>query len=118
MVVSFPDAVAHQVAFLKPRLTETVSAVVPNPRPNAFVRVERSGGPAGSVAHDRPMMTYFATATSILAAGELIGKVRALVRSQPEFLNEVGGPVFLPDPDDGLPRYQITIQLQLRGVQT
>ena len=112
----FQDPVAHQVAFLKSRFPDlSVSALVPNPRPVEFVTVERDGGSEFSPAHDRPMITYRVVAATVLDAGELMEKVRQQVRSQPEFFNTVGGPVFLPDPDDGLPRYQLTVQLTLRG---
>ncbi|MEQ6899009.1 hypothetical protein [Microbacterium sp. KR10-403] len=30
-------------------------------------------------------------------------------------VTDVGGPSFLPDPDTNLPRYQFTVQLDMRG---
>ena len=114
-IVEFPDAVENQLDYLAPLLTVDVKAIVPNPRPPQFVVVERVGGGALSVAHDSPLITYKCIAPTVGEAGALISRVRALVRAQPGFVNDLGGPVFMPDPDDGLPRYQYTAQLLLRG---
>lgn len=114
-VIVFPQVVVDQVLFLRSVLGVPVHEQVPNPRPPVFVVVERVGGASMSRIHERPLVSYRATAPDILEAEGLIGLVKAHVLSQDCFYSEVGGPAFLPDPDDGLPRFQFSAQLQLRG---
>lgn len=117
MVVVFSAGSQHQIRYLKPLFAQPVGLTVPTPRPDEFIVVEDDGGSALSPAHDKPMVTYRATAKTIGRAADLIALVRAHVRAQEGFLNDIGGPVFLPDPDDKLPRYQYTAQIRLRGVE-
>lgn len=114
-VIVFPEVVVNQVLFLRSVLTVPVHEQVPNPRPASFVVVERLGGETASRIHERPVVSYRATAPDIIEAGRLIGLVKAHVASQESFYSELGGPAFMPDPDDGLPRYQYSAQLQVRG---
>ena len=96
---------------------------IPKPRPPEFVQVSRVGGTAGEIA-DRPMVTFFCWAESWGAAHDLAAltkrRMHSLTRLEelPVYrVREVGGLSRAPDPVDGSPRYQFTLELRLRGKQ-
>ena len=97
------------------------SVTVDNPRPPEFVQVTRVGGTAGPVT-DRPMVTFLVWGKSWAAAEKLARLVRRRVHSLTRLadlpvyrVREVGGLSRAPDPPDGSPRYQFTVELRLRG---
>lgn len=94
---------------------------VPSPRPAEYVQVARVGGTSGMVT-DSPMVTFFVWGPSWSAAHDLGALVRRRVHSLysledvPVYrVGEVGGLARAPDPVDGSPRYQFTVEIRLRG---
>jgi hypothetical protein len=122
--IVFPNATAVAVSWLRDGLTEPVHARVPNPRPAAFVRVRRLGGPRSNYVTDLPMLTFEAWANSDHAAEALAQRARARLHSivgevvdgVPVYqVIETGGPVSLPDPTSDQDRYTFTAQVGMRG---
>ena len=94
---------------------------VDNPRPAEFVQVTRVGGPSGMIT-DSPMVTFFAWGPDWASAQSLGALTRRRVHSvtrledHPVYrVREVGGLSRAPDPVDGSPRYQFTVEFKLRG---
>lgn len=117
----FINVEAALIGVIKAQVRVPASVDVPNPRPSEFVQVVRVGGTSGPVA-DRPMVTFFVWGPSWRSAHDLAALVRRRVHSlrmlddAPVYrVGEVGGLAKAPDPVDGSPRYQFTIDLSLRG---
>lgn len=94
---------------------------IPNPRPDEYVQVSRVGGTSGTVA-DRPMVQVIVWGPSWTAAHDLAAlvkrrmhAVRSLFDVPVYRVGEVGGLSRSPDPVSGSPRYQFTVELNLRG---
>ena len=128
--VTFPDAEALFVAYLRaelPPLGENclVATNVPENRPDRMVMVSRIGGVQRWMIRDEPMMTFQCWDVDEVGAAALCELVRAVVSATPRedtvlgvpiySYTEIGGPMFFPDPDTRLPRYQLSAQLDLRG---
>ena len=97
---------------------------VPNPRPDSFVQLIRTGGPRHDVVIDRAQITVQCWAPTTVAAAELAQTVRAHlgVIHQAEHQatvvyppSELGGPANLPDPTSGSARYSWSVQIPVRG---
>ena len=128
-VVVFTDAEALTVAYLRAQLTARgdtarVATEVPNPRPTRLVKVTRTGGPAVYPATDTPTITVQCWDDDTVDASGLCRLTRALLWALPADAThgadirkvvEVGGPAFFPDPATDLPRYQFSVQLNVRG---
>jgi hypothetical protein len=121
-VVVFPDVEAVLVEALPALLDVPVSTRVPNPRPDAFVRVTRVGGSRRDRITDRALVVVEAWASTTGDAFDLgalaRGQIEALTEAQHGPLRgyeEVGGLQAFPDPDTETPRYQLTALLDLRG---
>lgn len=109
------------IEFLNPFLAVRVSTQVPNPRPEAFVQVRRTGGAALNRVVERAQITVTAWAKSEQAAEALAIICRAaflnkytdmkIVRG----VTETGVLYYNPDPDTGLPRYTFTVALTVRA---
>lgn len=89
---------------------------VPNPRPDAFVVVDRTGGNHGSIALDQPLMTIQAWGKSKLKASELAYEVDLLIRSMQEDVDEVtyvdrNSMYYYPDDESHTPRYQMVYDM-------
>lgn len=119
----FPNVEAELRAVIVSQVRVPASVQVPNPRPTEFVQVTRVGGVADKTT-DHPMVTFFVWAASWEAAAELASLVRRRVTgitrmgALPVYrVREIGGPSRAPDPTDGSPRYQFTIEYKIRGSQ-
>jgi hypothetical protein len=123
--IAFPDAERLVIDYLTPLVGVPVSLTVPNPRPAAFVTVQRVGGARLNLVADDPTLAIEAWAASPTAAKAVLGVARAhllamgrqAVDGVPVYrVAELGGPAYLPDPDSDQPRYTLTVQVALRGV--
>jgi hypothetical protein len=124
-VVVFPDAVYEVASYLAAKLaargnTAPVVSRVPDPRPAAFVRVLRTGGPRRNLVVDDAQITVEAWALTDEAAQDLAQLCRGILLASPgdgliRDVDEVGGPGLQPDPDTDTPRYVFTHVVALRG---
>lgn len=127
-VIVFPDVEAVLIDYLGDALAGRgvnvpVVTAVPSPRPDRFVRVERTGGPISSLfLLDNPTVAVEAWGSSESDAAELIGLVRGLLHAMPGEddapvyrVAEFSGPGNLPDPTSGQHRYSFTASLLVRG---
>jgi hypothetical protein len=124
--VVHPDTVAAVIAHLDAQLPAEVIVRkdVPNPRPDRLVTVKRSGGPQATRVSDRPQLTIDVRDVADDAVHDLAMTVRALVGGMATGANragvivyrvdEFGGPVDLPDPDDTRPRYRWIVSVHAR----
>jgi hypothetical protein len=87
---------------------------VPNPRPDRFITVERTGGPVGRF-QDKPTVAIQTWAQSRYEGSELsrqVADVLLTFRYQPHvFLVNIQSNYNNPDPDSGQARYQIVADL-------
>ena len=109
------------IPFLRQFVAVRVATQTPNPRPESFVQVRRTGGAAMNRVVERAQVTVTAWAKSEQAAEALAIICRA------GFLNhytdmkvvrrveETGGLYYNPDPETGLPRYTFTVALTVRA---
>src|SRR5690606_15009119 len=97
-----------------------VRGKVPDPRPDSFVTVRRTGGVRQSMVSDAAQLTVECWASSDEAAHDLAQTCRAIllalsgstVDDVPVYrVSEVGGPALLPDPLSGQPRCTFTVLL-------
>lgn len=127
--IAFPDAEAALVAWLPGVIaTYGVDAPVhtrtPNPRPDQFVKVFRTGGPSRSVVLDDAQITVECWGQSDSEAADMALVVRAVILATANTeagdaliyrAREFSGPARLPD-ESGQPRYSWTVQVTTRGV--
>ncbi|KQU33564.1 hypothetical protein [Rhodococcus sp. Leaf233] len=128
--IAFPDVEALVVSKLRSELASRddvahVSTRMLNPRTKRSVRVFRSGGRRRDLVVDTAQITiqcWDITAPEASALSRLCRAVLSVNRGawrhdgvQVYHYDEVGGPVFFPDPDTNLPRYQFTCSLDVRG---
>lgn len=122
--ILFPDAAAIVATHLNAELTEPVGDRVPNPRPNAFVIVYRTGGARRSTVVDAATIVVEAFGATEAAAHDLSQLARAHVLSMPGLtvsgvpvydVDEFGAPSNQPDPVSGQPRYVFTVSVAVRG---
>lgn len=122
--MSFVDAEAMSVAFLKPVANpERVGTKVPNPRPKRFVRAYRTGGAAVNRVLERAQITVDVEAEDSTVAFDIASLCRdaflndytrmPLVRT----VEEAGGLHFTPDPTTGADRYRFTMALTVRAAR-
>lgn len=109
------------VAYLRALQVERVVTDVPKLRPAKFIQLERVGGPS-DLTRDSPLMLFRCWDVSRAAAAKFatdtlrqVSMVRTLGRLPVYNKRVVGGPVFSPDSDTGIPRYQFTFQCDVRG---
>lgn len=129
-VILFPAAETAVIAELSARLTAAgdtarVVGTTPDKRPDRYVRVIRTGGPASSFFMDNAQMTIEAWDVDEVAAEELAQLCRAFIWAASRAgdlngipfhsLQEFGGPARLPDPQTGQYRYTQTVAIELRG---
>jgi hypothetical protein len=122
-VIAFPPAEKWVVAFLKSR-SERDGRKVATKAPSTgtrYTRVSRVGGAARDLVTDSPMILVECFADDGVTAEADVRVDRALMMAAARLsddvtrVQDVGGPSFLPDPDTHLPRYQFTVQLDMRG---
>src|SRR5699024_7120990 len=125
-VVAFPDVEAVMVAGLAGALESRgdSATVAPKFMDGRHVRVSRIGGTRWNIVTDRPMLLCECYDANETDASDLARLARALVWAMPgsevsgawvRRVVEVSGPQSYPDPDTRLPRYQLTVQVSLRG---
>lgn len=118
----WPDVTALVVDHLDAGLVVPVATRVPDPRPAAWVRVQRVGGvAAGPVDNARIVVESWAALEADAAA--LAAAVRDLMRRMPgnvpgyrvARVTESGGPALIADPLTGTPRYWATFEVVVRA---
>jgi hypothetical protein len=130
-----PDVEAAVQSFLRASLTARgwvnfkVASSVPATRPQYMVKVTLTGGSTrGQVSHDAQVTVECWAAKAdgtgdSVKASELARLCHGLTGSLPgafvgpvwfRRVQQVSGPVFFPDPDTSLPRYQFTSRLDVR----
>lgn len=127
-VVVMPDAVAVVAGYLRGALKAAGSPVpvvsrIPSPRPPAFVRVQRVGGTQQTAVSDRPRLDIHCWAESESSASDLAALSRALVNAIPGIrggvtvyqVQEVGGPMWLPDDQTSTARFAFAVEVHMRG---
>lgn len=126
MTVTFPDSAALVISYLNANLTPPVGSRIPNPRPAAFVTVQRTGGPKRNLVTDSPQLTVESWAATDAAAHDLAQQARALLNDLGDSVksisgvavyrvDEVSGPADLPDPLSNQSRYTQSFSVALRG---
>jgi hypothetical protein len=122
--VFFADAEAAWRTYLDGLVDVPVSVHVPNPRPDSFVRVIRTGGPRANVVVDDVQLTFECWAGTTVAAAALASVVRAHVNAAQGthvggvwcgHVREMGGPGNLPDPSTDQYRYSWSVMAAMRG---
>lgn len=109
------------VSYLRAGLDVPVSTKVPNPRPAAFVRVMRTGGPVSQRVLDLPQVSVTAWAASSVSAERLADQVRSLLLDgasrSTAGLHRVRVESFYydPDPDTGSDRYSLLVTATARA---
>lgn len=128
-----PDAVALSIAWLSQELPQVpdqspvpVTRLVPDPRPPSFVTVRLLGGEGrdgSNVPLDRPQVAVEAWAPTAAQAHDLAQNARAVMHAargvvhsgtQVYRVEELGGPVDLPDPLSNQPRVTFSLLLTVR----
>ena len=125
--VGFRDAEALAVAYLRERLgsAEIYTATrIPTPRRARMVKVTRTGGIRRDEVTDVPQLTIECWDLDDADAYDLARLTRAYLWALPgsephghlvRWVDEIGGPTYLEDPDTSLPRYQFTVAVEIRG---
>lgn len=126
-ILTPPDTVKTVIAYLNAALVEPVSSKIPNPRPAAFVTVQRKGGARWTAVSDGPNLAIECWAGSDGAAEALSAEVRELVQEMADGTNRAGvviyryeefsGPAYLPDPASTQDRFTWTCRLHARLVE-
>lgn len=125
-VITFPNAAALVIDRLRTVLTGfTVVHDVPNPRPDVFIRVLRTGGPKATLVTDAAQLTFESWAPDADVACSHAELARAHVNDLPgrtvgghEFylVSELSGPAELPDPTSNSRRFTWTASVHVRGI--
>lgn len=127
--VLFADAELVVVTALRSRLAASdpyvdVGTLVPNPRPDRLVVVQRTGGARLNLVADEPTVTVDAWAPTADEAQGIAQRCRAHLHALRGStvagvavyrVQELAGPQNLPDPLSSSPRYTFAVSLALRG---
>jgi len=129
--VVFPDAESVITSYLRNQITPYIGDTihvgtdVPNPRPEEFIRLIRTGGVVQTQVSDGPQITLESWAMNEDRAYEIAKYARALVsRLQNDVWNgttfyrmqEFSGPNSNPDDDSEMARYTWTFIIGMRGI--
>lgn len=127
-VITFPDVVTLALPYLRTALNDisiTVAAAVPTTRPAKLVTLRRAGGTERvNGILDRPRIDAQVWHTSEFLALQLADIVRAHLLAAPARVAGVSrastflGPTPIPDPESGTPRVLLTVEWQIKGVQS
>lgn len=124
-VLVFPDAEYVALTWLDENLDVPVHTLVPDPRPSAWVRVQRTGGIRSTIVTDAASITVEAWADTYEIASDLAQLARGYLHAATGEnvdgvavwrVEEFAGPASLPDPISGQPRHTFTVAMHLRGV--
>jgi hypothetical protein len=129
-LVLFPDAAAAVIARVEAQLTARghaapVGQQTPDPRPNRFVTIFRTGGPRKNLVVDQAQLTIEAWEQRWDNAHDLLQECRMLVHAMKGGVHsgvtcykvmELAGPAKLPDTLSTRPRYSMTMLVEVRGV--
>lgn len=112
------DVMGALCAYLPGKLGVPCSSTVPDPRPDEFVTVERTGG-GYSLGKDEPNLAVQCWAETEGAAYTLALAAREALRMSREHIAqvcgvEIGSIYSFPDPDSGAWRYQIDVYMVTR----
>lgn len=120
-VYEFVNVEAGLISVVTSQVRVAAGVDIAKPRPDEYVQVSRVGGTAGAVS-DSPMVQVIVWGASWRAAHDLAALVKRRMHSVRSIadvpvyrVREVGGLSRSPDPVDGSPRYQFTVELNLRG---
>lgn len=128
--IAFPDAEDLLVQYLGAELaargeSAMVHTQIPISRPDRFVVLPRVGGARRNLVVDSPTIAVECWGNTAESAYGLCRMVRALLGGlvgrivngvQFYRVDELGGPVNLPDPVSHQSRYTMTVSLSLRGI--
>jgi hypothetical protein len=115
----FADAEAAVIGHLAAQLDVPVAGRVPNPRPAAFVRVERLGGPRETRVSEAANFAIEAWAGTDVDASALLNTARTHLFDVEGALfgaDEYGGPTRLPDPTGSMSRYTASFAIRVRAI--
>jgi hypothetical protein len=122
--VIFPDTVDAVITWLDQWMDVPVRSKVPNPRPDAFITVTRTGGPQRNLVTDEAQITVESWGRSDAEAHDLAQDARGLINSiigetvngTPFYrVTELSGPANLPDPLSNQPRQSQSFAVAARG---
>lgn len=118
--VLYRDIEALVCMFLRKPLLGSIQIGIriPNPRPNEFIRVLRTGGPKETLVSEAAQITVEAWAQTEQRASLLLSQCRALLNAADETIygvHEFSGPANLPDPLSAQIRYTQSFQVRARG---
>jgi hypothetical protein len=123
--ILLPDVEAELVGWLTATVGVPTSTRVPNPRPDRWVRVMRTGGPRSSLNVDGAQITFEAWDVTSPDAAGLARQVRSVVNALAGQtvggmlvvrVEEFAGPANLPDPHSETPRYSWTAAVHARAI--
>lgn len=122
---TFPDSAAAVISVVDAAVAEPVRSRPPNPRPAAFVTVRRVGGVRRNLVVDEATLSVEAWAATEQAAHDLAQQARAAIHAAQGTVvagygtcyrsDEVGGPVWDPDPESEQARYSFSVSVAFRG---
>lgn len=123
--ITFPDVIELLADHLRTELGDVhVGNRVPNPRPDAFVRVDRVGGIVENRVVDGALLVIEAWAQTEPEAHALAAECREIVHAMegetiagtPVYrVLEAAGPATLPDPVSDQARATQTVTVKVRG---
>jgi hypothetical protein len=125
-IVQFPDAVLVTIEYLRSAMPEVLAySRTPSPRPDEFIRVERLGGLRRTLVTDRPRINVECWSLTEEGAEALMSRARAYVLAMSGKrgtttvydVQEVSGPMWLPDAASGQPKYAFAVEFSTRGTE-
>lgn len=122
--VLFPDTVGAAAAYLNDIMGPPVVTHVPNPRPDSFITLRRTGGPRETLVSDGAQITVESWGPDDETAHDNAQTARAYLHAvagtvvedvQFYRVDELAGPVNLPDPESAQSRFTFTVVVGARG---
>lgn len=130
-LIVFPDPVGVTIDYLRPVLAANgedcpIHKTVPRKRPSRFVQVFRTGGPRSNVVVDAAQLTISCWADNAADAADLTSLTRGALEQVRSTVvdgavtfykvDELAGPVDLPDPQSNQARMTWSVLAYMRGV--
>lgn len=118
-MILFRDAELEVEEYLKAGLgtARPIGSRIPNPKPNEFYRLFRTGGPRETLVTDAAHITVEAWAKRETVAADMLNQARSLLFAAEGTVfgvNEFGGPANLPDPTTAHVRYTASFTIRIR----